>query len=71
MYSRVNKLRVLIINKNLRKSLASRNGNEILIWIWNNSGHDLEFSSNNRLYRKLVSTQTLVLTVKIGTKKAN
>ena len=35
-YSRVKKLRVLTINKNLRKSLASRNGDEILIWIWNN-----------------------------------
>ena len=23
-------------NKNLRKSLASRNGNEIIIWSWNN-----------------------------------
>ena len=35
-YRRVKKLRVLIKNKNLRKSLARRNGNEILIWSWNN-----------------------------------
>ena len=25
-----------MINKHIRKSLAGRNGNEILIWIWNN-----------------------------------
>ena len=25
-----------MINKNLRKYLASRNGNEIIIWSWNN-----------------------------------
>ena len=30
-YRRVKKLQVLMINKNLHKSLASRNGNEILI----------------------------------------
>ena len=35
-YRRLKKLRVLTINKNLRKSLDSRNGNEILIWSWNN-----------------------------------
>ena len=33
---RVKKLQVLIINKNLRKYLVSRNGNEILVWSWNN-----------------------------------
>ena len=42
-YSRVKKLRVLTINKNLRKSLASRNGNEILIWIWNNPPHIMPY----------------------------
>ena len=31
------KLRVLIINKDVRKCLARKNGNAILIWIWNNS----------------------------------
>ena len=25
-----------MINKDVRKSLARKNGNEILIWIWNN-----------------------------------
>ena len=25
-----------MINKDLRKSLALKNGNEIIIWIWNN-----------------------------------
>ena len=34
-YRRVKKLRVIMINKNLRKSLACKNGNEILIWVWN------------------------------------
>ena len=28
-----------MINKTPRKSLASRNGNDILIWIWNNPQH--------------------------------
>ena len=32
-----NKLRVLIINKDVRKSLARKNGNENLIWSWNDS----------------------------------
>ena len=31
------KLRVLIINKDVRKSLARKNGNENPIWIWNDS----------------------------------
>ena len=35
-YRRVKKLRVLVINKNLCKSLASRNRNDILVWSWNN-----------------------------------
>ena len=30
-------LRVLIINKNERKLLAGKNGNQNLIWIWNDS----------------------------------
>ena len=33
-----NKLRVLITNKDVRKSLARKNGNESPIWSWNNSG---------------------------------
>ena len=32
-----NKLRVLIINKDVRKSLACKNGNENPIWSWNDS----------------------------------
>ena len=32
------KLRVLIINKDVRKLLARKNGNENPIWSWNNSG---------------------------------
>ena len=35
-YRRVKKLRVLIINKDVRKCLARKNGNMILIWSWNN-----------------------------------
>ena len=35
-YRRVKKLQVLIINKNLCTPLDIVNGNEILIWIWNN-----------------------------------
>ena len=30
------KLRVLIINKDVRKCLARKNGNKIIIWSWNN-----------------------------------
>ena len=37
-YRRVKKLQVLMCNENLCISLASRNGNEILIWSWNNRG---------------------------------
>ena len=36
-YRRVKKLRVLMINKDTHTSLAHKNGNDILIWIWNNS----------------------------------
>ena len=32
------KLRVLIINKGVHKSLARKNGNENPIWSWNDSG---------------------------------
>ena len=32
-----NKLRVLITNKDVRKSLARKNGNEDPIWSWNDS----------------------------------
>ena len=35
------KPRVLIINKDVRKCLAPKNGNEILIWIWNNPGKEI------------------------------
>ena len=31
------KLRVLVINKDVRKSLARKNGNENPIWSWNDS----------------------------------
>ena len=31
------KLRVLIFNKDVRKSLARKNGNESTIWSWNDS----------------------------------
>ena len=31
------KLRVIIINKDVRKSLARKNGNESPIWSWNDS----------------------------------
>ena len=37
VYRRVKKLRVLMINKDVRKSLALKKGNENTIWIWNNS----------------------------------
>ena len=37
MYRRVKKLRVRMINKDVRKSLAIKKGNEILIWSWNDS----------------------------------
>ena len=33
-----NKLQVLIINKDVRKLLARKNGNENPIWSWNDSG---------------------------------
>ena len=36
-YRRVKKLRVLIINKDVRKSLQRKNGDENLIWTWNDS----------------------------------
>ena len=32
---RVKQLQFIMINKNQHKYLASRNGNEIIIWIWN------------------------------------
>ena len=32
-----NKLQVIIINKDVRKSLARKNGNENPIWTWNDS----------------------------------
>ena len=37
MYRRVKKLQVLIINKDVRKSLAHKQGNDILVWRWNDS----------------------------------
>ena len=36
-YRRVKKLQVLIINKDVRKLLELKNGNENPIWIWNDS----------------------------------
>ena len=35
MYRRVKKVQALVINKDLRKSLAGKKGNEILVWSWN------------------------------------
>ena len=37
-YRRVKKLQVLMINKDVRKYLACKNGDEILICSWNNPG---------------------------------
>ena len=47
-YRRVKKRIVIMINKNLRKSLASISGNEILIWICNNpsKGGGVWYSKN-------------------------
>ena len=36
------KLRVLIINKDVRKLLARKNGNENPIWSWNDSGVNIK-----------------------------
>ena len=44
-----NKLRVLIINKGVRKSLAHKNGNENPIWSWNDS---------TLFYATIISTRT-------------
>ena len=42
-YRRVKKLQILLINKDVRKSLARKNRNEILIWSWNNpTGQSVE-----------------------------
>ena len=49
-YRKVKKLRVLTINKNLRKSLASRNGNDILIWSWNNPLVKIDFPMFEYVY---------------------
>ena len=37
MYRRVTKIRVLMINKDVRKSLARKNGNGNPIWSWKDS----------------------------------
>ena len=37
-YRIVKKLIFLTMNKDVHKSLASKNGNKILIWSWNNPG---------------------------------
>ena len=44
-YRRVQNLRVLIINKYVRKSLACKKGNENPIWIWNYSTRSATDSS--------------------------
>ena len=43
-YRRVKKLRVLMINKDVRKSLARKNGNEIIIRSWNNPKLEVQYS---------------------------
>ena len=43
-----NKLRVLIINKDVRKSLARKNGNENPIWSWNDSSLKNKADSNHK-----------------------
>ena len=43
------KLRVLIINKDVRKSLARNNENESPIWSWNDSGLKLEDIATNNV----------------------
>ena len=51
---RVKKLRVMIINKDVSKYLARKNGNEILIWRWNNPEQIL------RLHKKLLVTMDVM-----------
>ena len=46
-YRRVKKLQVLMINKDVRKSLACKKGNEIIIWSWNKSIQIIEINFNN------------------------
>ena len=50
MYRRVKKLRVLIIIKYIHKYLARKNGNEIIIWIWNNPGEGGGRLNGNRMF---------------------
>ena len=44
------KLQVLIINKDVRKSLARKNGNENPIWSWNDSPSIHQLTSPMMLY---------------------
>ena len=41
------KLRVLVINKDVRKSLARKNGNENPIWSWNDSKARVKAQAND------------------------
>ena len=49
-YSRVKKLQLLIINKDVRKCLARKNVNDILIWSWNNSPLNASMFCFNQKY---------------------
>ena len=50
------KLRFLIINKDLRKSLARKNGNESPIWSWNDS---VPVATNLFIFRFLTSNMVV------------
>ena len=52
MYRRVKKLQVIMINKDVRKSLARKKGNDILIWSWN--GSPLTGANLGRYHHKTV-----------------
>ena len=47
------KLRVLIINKDVRKSLARKNENGSPIWSWNNSNRKINMNGQWKHHRKI------------------
>ena len=51
-YRRVKKIRVIMINEGVRKPLACKKVNEILIWSWNNSAARLEDMGMHLLPRR-------------------
>ena len=58
------KIRVLIINKDVRKLLARMNGNENTIWIWNDSPVYRDLSDTGSMYgRRKTSGRTGVMMV--------